>query len=94
VAFHTGIEFPTSTTVNATHHGTAGFTSVLHSRQVALYEMVGFHSATASKVQATGLVGFGLLISQFTDHRTEQRAGLPLSVFSRKGPWFFKTFPP
>jgi hypothetical protein len=77
VAFHTGLEFPTSTTVNVTHHGTAGFTSVLHSRQVALYEMVGFHSATASKVQASGLVGFGLVISQFTRHSTNLRAGLP-----------------
>ena len=47
--FHTGIEFPTPTTVNNTHHGTAGFTSVLRSRQVALYEMVGFHSTTASE---------------------------------------------
>jgi hypothetical protein len=77
VAFHTGIEFPTSTTVNATHYGTAGFTSVLNSRQVALYEMVGFHPAAASKIQATGLVGFGLLMAQFTQQTTEQRGGLP-----------------
>jgi hypothetical protein len=77
VAFHTGIEFPTPTTVNATHHGTAGQTSVLHSRQVALYEMVGFHLTTGSKVQATALVGFGFLISQFTHHATPLRAGFP-----------------
>jgi hypothetical protein len=82
VAFHTGVEFPTSTTVNATHHGTAGFTSVLSSRQVAVYEMVGFHSAGASTMQATGLVGFGLVMAQFTDQHTDSRPGLPSSPTS------------
>jgi hypothetical protein len=76
VAFHTGLEFPTATTMNETHHGSAGLVSVLHSRQVVVYEMVGVHSTNASKTQATGLVGFGLVMAQFTEQRTEQRGGL------------------
>lgn len=49
VAFHTGLEFPTSTTMNETHHGSAGSASVLNARQVAVYEWSGFTRRTLRK---------------------------------------------
>jgi hypothetical protein len=73
VAFHTGFEFPTATSTNVRHFGSAGFESAVSRRELVVYEVIGFHSQDASKARPTGLVGFGLAVSQIDDHRTEFR---------------------
>lgn len=73
VAFHTGFEFPAATSMTVRHAGSAGFESAVSRREVIVYEMIGFHSRGASNARPTGLIGFGLAMSQINQHITEFR---------------------
>ena len=79
VAFHTGVEFPTTTVTHFTHHGTAGFDSDMTRREIVVSECVGFHSKNV-----VGQAGFGLVLTRINEQITEFRPLPPSPTRTRQ----------
>jgi hypothetical protein len=72
VAFHTGIDFPKPYSAHIEHASSAGFVATLRHRDTVVYELIGFHSHSSSRVQPLGLVGFGVVFNHTTTDYQEE----------------------